>query len=224
MLNRAKRKSNAYLFSPFADDPQPAELDELDPKGCDGEDEALGSGELSVHNMDQRLRDEFQAGFDEGRRFTEKRFEDDLTSKQHEHEIAIDMLAVNVARGYERLQEEAEQNVVKLALAIAQRIVKRELAMDDEIIVRQIHEATRRVIGVERIKIRVNPKDEECVRQHRTKILATTDAVREVVIEEDETIERGGCIVESDAGNVDALIATQLERIEAAMLGDRDTK
>ena len=117
-----------------------------------------------------------------------------------------------------RFQHAAEVSVVKLALAIADRIVKREVSIDKDLVLRQIHEATKRVVGVERIKLRVNPQDEEYMREHRSAILSTTDAVRELVVEGDDTIERGGCILESDSGNVDALIATQFERIEAALL------
>jgi flagellar assembly protein FliH len=94
--------------------------------------------------------------------------------------------------------------------------------MDNEFVIRQICEGAKRVIGVERIRIRVNPADEEYVRQHRAQVLMNADSVRDLVIESDETIEQGSCVIESDAGNVDTLIATQLERIEAALFGEAE--
>lgn len=193
-----------------------------------GEESAASSASddvgTNVMSVEQRLKDEYKAGFDEGRRFTEKMLCDELAAKLLESQNIIEMLVINIKQEYKRLQTSAEHNVVKLSLAIAERVVKREVIFESELVLRQIHEATKRVIGVERIKLRVNPKDEDYVRDHRAQILTTTDAARELIIESDDTIARGGCILESDSGNVDALIATQLERIEAAILGEQGEK
>lgn len=178
-----------------------------------------GSGTM---DMEARLRDEFKAGFDEGRRFAEKQLRESFAVQLHETQEAIRVLTENMQREYDELYASAERNVVRLALAVAERIVKRQVLLDDEFVIRQICEGAKRVIGVERIRIRVNPADEEYVRQHRAQILMNADSVRDLVIESDETIERGSCVMESDAGNVDALIATQLERIEAALFGEAE--
>ncbi len=175
-------------------------------------------------SLDQQLKDEFKAGFDEGRRYTEKFLREDLAATLAAERKNILTLVQSISAEFDRLRHSAELAVVKMALAIAERVVKREVSLDEGLVLRQIHEATKRVVGVERIKLRVNPKDEEYVRDHRPGILTSTDAVRELVIEGDETIERGGCILESDSGNVDALIATQMERIEAAMLSEQTQK
>jgi flagellar assembly protein FliH len=196
----------------------PDTLEERLPVSQSVEGESLASADL---DMEERLRNEFKAGFDEGRRFTEKTLRDDLAAQMAESRDVIGTLTANLLQQYEELYAAAERSVVKLALGIAERIVKREVVFDNEVVLRQIHEGTKRVIGVERIKIRVNPADEQYVREHRSQLLTSADSVRELVIEVDENAERGGCILESDSGNVDALIATQLERIEAAMFGDK---
>jgi flagellar assembly protein FliH len=94
---------------------------------------------------------------------------------------------------------------------------KREISLDGEAVVRQVREALRRIVGVETIKLRIHPDDEVLIRSHRTTLMASSDALREVVIEPDTAIERGGCIIESTSGNVDARIATQLRQIENAL-------
>jgi flagellar assembly protein FliH len=176
----------------------------------------------TIDEFEERVKAEFKAGFDEGRRQTEKHLRGELEAKLAETQRHLHELLSRLQPELERFRLSAEKQVVKLALAVAERIVKREVAVDNELIVRQIGEAVKRIVGIERMKIRVNPKDEALVRDYRTSILASTDAVRELAIEADETIARGGCIIESDSGNVDALIATQLERIEAALLGVQD--
>ena len=175
-----------------------------------------------MDEIEERLRAEFKAGFDEGRRHAEKHIRDEFAAKHKMAQKDLENLIESIGFGMEQFQSSAERNVVRLAVAVAEKLVKREVALDDEYVLRQVHEAAKRIVGVERLKIRVNPKDEELLRKHRSSFMIRSDAVRELVIESDETIARGGCIIESDSGNVDALIATQMERIEAALLGSQD--
>ena len=112
-----------------------------------------------------------------------------------------------------------EQESYRFALAVAERIVKREITLDDALVMRQVRDAIRRIIGVESITVRVHPDDENLVRSHRPSLLSSSDSVREIIIEGDDTVERGGCILESATGNVDARIASQLRQIESALFG-----
>lgn len=162
--------------------------------------------------------DDFQRGFDAGVRHAEQEW-----MEKHETELEIERERVaefieNGKREFLKLQAETDKTIVALAVAIAERILWREVRFDREAVLRQIHEAIKRVVGVEKIKIRINPLDESTVRGSRSKIMAEADAVRDMVIESDENIGRGGCFIESESGNIDALISTQLRKIEAALL------
>ena len=112
-----------------------------------------------------------------------------------------------------------EQDAYRFALAVAERIVKREITLDESVVMRQIRDAIHRIIGVETITVRVHPDDEALVRSHRPALLSSSDSVREIMIEGDDTVERGGCILESATGNVDARIGSQLRQIESALFG-----
>jgi flagellar assembly protein FliH len=112
-----------------------------------------------------------------------------------------------------------EQEAYRFALAVAERIVKREITLDDSVVMRQVRDAIHRIIGVETITIRVHPDDETLVRSHRPALLSSSDSVREISVEGDDTVERGGCILASATGNVDARIGSQLRQIESALFG-----
>lgn len=200
-------------------------------EACLAADEAVAKRHLderapasAADTIEERLREEFKAGFDEGRRHAEHTLAEELHRKEAELSERIEALLGNIMRHYHQFQSAAERNAVQLAVAIAERIIKKAVTIDNEFIVRQIHEAMKRVVGVDRIRIRLNPADEEFVRAHRTALLTSADAVRELTLEADETIPRGSCMLESDAGNVDASIATQLERVEAALFSDQEAK
>jgi flagellar assembly protein FliH len=163
------------------------------------------------------LEAEFAKGFakgkEQGREEGRREMESQLLSEQSRFEGLARSLQEQINALGERLEREA----FHFALAVAAKLVKREVSVDDQVVVRQVHDAIHRVVGVETIKLRVNPADEAMVRNHRSSFLASSDSVREMAIEADEKIEQGGCILESSSGNVDARRATQLKQIEAAL-------
>jgi len=116
----------------------------------------------------------------------------------------------------ERLRTEAETSVIALALEISARIMKREVELASPVL-GQIREALKRILGVEKVKIKINKADEELVRSHKNELHQTADSVKEFVLDVDDKITEGGCILESELGNVDARLETQLRQIESAL-------
>jgi flagellar assembly protein FliH len=147
----------------------------------------------------------------------EKKLREEFGNQLMEERRRVEALLVNIRKQFTQVHEKWERSVVQLALAIARSIIKREVSIDKEIMLSQIREALHHLVGVEKIKLRIHPRDEEIVRQSRADLFSTSDSLRDMVIEVDEKIEPGGCIVESESGNVDARPSTQLTRIEAML-------
>jgi flagellar assembly protein FliH len=159
----------------------------------------------------------YDQGFAEGLRVAEERLRQDFEQQLNDERLRTGMLLANVQKQLDMLEQKSERTVVRLAIAIAEQVVKREISLDKEIVLRQIREALRRVMGVGHVRLRVNPADEQMVRDHRAAMMGSSDSIREIVVEADEHIPPGGCILESDSGNVDARLATQLKKIETAL-------
>ena len=68
--------------------------------------------------------------------------------------------------------------------------------------------------------IRVNPDDLEAVRRHRNDWLESLESIDHLLIESDPTVTRGGCVVETPIGDVDAQIEERLDRVRNALLED----
>jgi len=183
-----------------------------------------GDGRLSARpvpvgeqDVEARLSQAYQQGRTEGRESAEAEFRQVLTDCRAETDERIGALLGAMGEQLRLLGETLEREAYQFALAVAARIIKREVTMDNEIIIRQIKGAIRRVVGVETIKLRVHPADEEIVREHRAVSLASAGSIRDLVIEADDSLEPGGCIIESTAGNVDARIATQISQVATAL-------
>lgn len=108
----------------------------------------------------------------------------------------------------------AEREMAELAIAVARRILVEELKMNPERIVDIVRDVLTRARRAQRVEIRVNPADAPTLRD------AAEDAIgRAFRVEEDAAIERGGCIVRSELGELDARIDVQLSALARALTG-----
>ena len=115
--------------------------------------------------------------------------------------------------------ESAEPELVRLAMAVAERVVHSHIAIDANVVVENTRQALTRLIGRETVTIRVNPADLDIMREHRDAIVSSND-VEHLRIVEDQRVDRGGVVIETDAGTIDAKISTQLREARRAIVAD----
>ncbi len=111
-----------------------------------------------------------------------------------------------------------ETELIKLAVAVAKKVIGRSVEMDPGTVLQTAKEALRSVRSERRVTIKVNPSDEAALREQTASLKILGAEVGELVIIGNPSIEAGGCIVESDLGMIDAQIGTQLASIENALL------
>ena len=111
-----------------------------------------------------------------------------------------------------------EAELVKLAVAVAKKIIGQSVEMNPDIVLQTAREALRSVRSERRVIIKVNPQDEAALREQAASLKMLGAEVCELVIIANPEIEAGGCIVESDLGMIDAQIGTQLAALETALL------
>jgi flagellar assembly protein FliH len=112
------------------------------------------------------------------------------------------------------LFETSEREVIRLALEIARKIIKREVAIDEELILALVRVALERVADQALITVRVNPKDYNAIERHRAASANGGALGESVKLVEDPLIARAGCIIETESGTIDARIEEQLREIE----------
>jgi flagellar assembly protein FliH len=114
---------------------------------------------------------------------------------------------------------QTERQMVELALAVARRVVLREVALDPEIVAAMAHVALERLGQDSPATVRLNPDDYAAVMSHRGEGWAGSH----VAVLPDAAVSRGGCQVESDFGLVDGSIDAQLQELGRAMLGEQES-
>jgi flagellar assembly protein FliH len=113
------------------------------------------------------------------------------------------------------LIHETERQMVQLSLTLARRVVHREVSLDPELAAALAHVALEKLGTTTPATIRLNPEDYTIVAQDGERWGGVA-----VSVVPDPSIARGGCLVESDFGCVDATIERQFDELSRALLGD----
>lgn len=129
----------------------------------------------------------------------------------------LEMAVREVWAHREKLVREVEQDVVRLAIEVARKVVGDVVRREEGTVERVVQDALRRVAARDRVTLRVNPEDLEPVRAQRERWLAMVEGVDRFEIVEDRRVPRGGALVTTLDGTVDARWTTQLKEIERAL-------
>jgi len=111
---------------------------------------------------------------------------------------------------YQRLEKE----VVELALAIARKVICREIEVDKEVVVWVAREALAKIEDPGKITIKLNPSDFQFINETKYQLSEMIGNIDNVKLESEDSIQSGGCLVETDLGEIDARIEHQLQAVE----------
>jgi len=113
-----------------------------------------------------------------------------------------------------------EEEALQVAAAIARQAINRELPNMVDVPLRLLREALELAVGSVRLKIRMNPKDIESLRQEIDTLVNKITPAAETEVVGDVRISPGGCYLETTQGIIDQRIESRLERI-VSELGER---
>ncbi len=116
-----------------------------------------------------------------------------------------------------KIYQESENELVILASCIARSILHQELTTNQEVTIGIVKAALSNAIGIGGIRIRVSQYDIEFIRQCKPQILDSIEGLTNITLEEDGSILRGGCVVETDFGDIDARIESQIAEMDRVL-------
>jgi len=104
--------------------------------------------------------------------------------------------------------------VTQLALSIARKIVCHEVNTTQETVTCVARKALSQVDNPGKIKIKLNPGDLQFIKDTQDELSHFLDNVDKIRFEAEESIQSGGCLIETDRGDIDARIEKQFQAIE----------
>lgn len=114
--------------------------------------------------------------------------------------------------------ENSETQLVNLVLLIAKKVIKVISENQKNVVINNVIQALRKLKSRGNVVIRVNLEDLELTTEHTKDFLKMVENVKSITILEDSSVDKGGCILETDFGQIDARISSQINEIEEKIL------
>jgi len=133
---------------------------------------------------------------------------------------AVTELLVGARAVAARARAGAEAELRALAVRIAEKLLGRELALDPGVVVDVAATAMRHAGEPRELVVRCATEDLQALERGKPRLVERCRAAQAVRFVADDRVARGGCIVETELGVVDARLSTQLDAIERALRGE----
>jgi flagellar assembly protein FliH len=147
-----------------------------------------------------------------------------LVERQQEITAAINA-CVAAANQFEQNRVELAASglneLVKLALAVARRVTKRQAGIDPQVLASNLAEAMQLVLHAADVRISVNPAQKATLERLLPELCITWPTLKHVELIEDASVGVGGCRLHTATGHIDADLDSQLDRLVAELLPDR---
>lgn len=136
--------------------------------------------------------------------------------KVHEIKAQLQQVIVDLDTYRRQVLATMEREAVTLAMAVARKVVCHELRLSKDTVKDVIREAFRKTVDFEQIVIRLNPQDRSLLESQDVDLESLLGRVEGVSFETDEAVSIGGCVIQTQTGDIDARIEKQLQVIADA--------
>lgn len=135
----------------------------------------------------------------------------------------IEAISALTAAGEERyrLSQQHEPALADLALQIARKVIGEHLVVDPSLVTGIVRDAINDLEPSTSLYVHLHPDDVPIVAGSRTELERLVRGTGEIELVADETVDRGGVVLRSPVGDVDARIATKLSVLETAFTAQR---
>ncbi len=118
----------------------------------------------------------------------------------------------------EEILQDTESQIVELVILMARKVIKILSENQKNVIMANTVAALRKVKTRGDVTLRVNIEDVKLTTAHADEFIQHVENVKGITVQEDSSVEKGGCIVETDFGAIDARISSQLTELENKIL------
>ncbi|MBC9783414.1 hypothetical protein H1S01_02665 [Heliobacterium chlorum] len=189
LLNKAKEQANAIL--------------------AEANRQAEEITRLAGHEVDTLRRSQAELGYQEG-------YKRAVEQAQSQAEAIIDEAhqEAEAARQAKLTYiNSKEPEIVELSIQIAEKILQYEIANKPDVVLNIAMNAINKVRDMSAVVLKIHPQDYPLVQSAKPELMRLIKGLRSLTVEMDETVDRGGCIIDTSHGYVDARIEAQLEEV-----------
>lgn len=189
-------------------------VDEIEAMQKQAYDEAFEQGRQQ--GFEQGLKQGYEQGHEKGFETGQTKGYEESQHLFQKQLSELNQLMESLAEPFKNLDAEVENELVKLVIAIAGQLIRREIKLDPGQIVAVIREAVNVLpLATQKITLNLHPEDAELVRS----ILKLDENPPPWRLQDNPLITRGGCTVETEVSTVDASLEKRMAAVIASVLG-----
>lgn len=173
--------------------------------------------QVPAQDWEGHLRDREQAAYERGRREGERALSEQLLQQRAETVELQKGILDSLRRIVPHVVAEAETALIGLALETAQKIIA-GLPVNVEMVEAVVHEALRQVEDSAEMVIQIHPEDLALLRKHNSVVLNGLPETGPLRFTGSTDVSRGGCMIQTRFGLVDARRETKLEQLRQALI------
>lgn len=129
----------------------------------------------------------------------------------------IEKLLLEINNLKKEILKQFEKEILELVFSIAQKIIHKKINEDDKIINEAVLEAMHSVTEKSQIAIKINPEDFDSVENMKPEFFRSFKDLKSVVVTPDPSVSRGGCLLETPYGDIDASVESRLDKIHQCL-------
>lgn len=161
---------------------------------------------------------ECQAAYERGRTEGENALGEQLVQQRAEVKHLVEGVLQSLQQAVPQVIRDTEVHLVELTLQIAQKLVG-ELPVTSDMVEAVVRDALEQVEGAADFHIRLHPADLELLQKIGSPLLGTAGETRTAHFHSSAEVTRGGCLVQTRFGVIDARRETKLDLLKRSLLG-----
>ena len=189
--------------------------DELSPSENFTEFPELLEREKEEQAQKLELEKEYKKGYDEGQQNTKMELEKIHSEELHNQSKNFYNIISTFEERIKNFERDFHSLVINVSKSISEKIISKELNYDSQI-KDLLKDNLRKIIGANDVVVKLNPTDFEIIEGSSNKNLGIT-GVTKITFEPNEDVQIGGCLIESEIGNLDARVESRIEELIKAL-------
>jgi flagellar assembly protein FliH len=162
--------------------------------------------------------EELRAAYERGRIEGEKALSEQLVHQRAEMQELLDGVVSSLRKAVAQVVGDTEQHLIALAIEIAQKLVA-DLPVSVDMVEATVRDALSQVEGTAEFNVRLHPADMELLEKMGSPLLVPPGDDRPARFQSSPEVTRGGCLVQTRFGIVDARRETKLDLLKRSLLG-----
>lgn len=191
----------------------PSQLPGYEDVAAENAEELPAGSFISDEDLDQQLRESFNSGLQEGKNLAERGLVNVFRALRSSTE------GIHALR--EKVLRESEDELVKLIIAVARKVIQREVSQDRGILARVIQAAMTGLHERDEVTIRLSPDDHAMITSGYADYFKNELASDRMHFKPDPQVAPGDCLVDCEMGTINASIDAQLEEVYRRLLEER---